>query len=174
MRIVIVATPDPRRPVAALRHVSRWVFRSFWAVGLLVLALGVVGIVVLDGGDPALDAAIMVIGLLLLASPSFMVASVRRQQRATAGMTIEYEFDEDGVLQRYEDGESRMPWSTLLRAEIFSNTLLLFQARNRYIPIPIGALSPTDRADLRDLLERHGLLPPPRADLWTTSDPASR
>lgn len=176
MRIVITATPDPRRPIAALRHVSRWVFRSFYAVGLLVLAVGVASVVALRDGDAALNAAIIVIGLLLLMSPSLIVASVRRQHRATSGMTIDYEIDDDGVLRRYEHGESHLRWPDLVRAEIFKDTLLLFQTRNQYIPIPIGELSAARRAELCELLERLGLLPPTRsrADLWTTSDPDHR
>lgn len=176
MRIVITAAPDPRRPVAALRHVSRWVFRSFYAVGLLVLALGVASMVALRGGDPALNAAVVVIGLLLLMSPSIMVAAVRRQHRETAQLTIDYEIDDNGLLRRYEYGESHMRWSELVRAEIFKDTLLVFQTKNQYIPIPIGDLSAAHRAELSALLERLGLLPHHRsnADLWTTSDPEPR
>ncbi|MEV4532226.1 YcxB family protein [Asanoa sp. NPDC049518] len=166
MRIVIVATLDTRRPVAALRHVSRWVFRSFWAVGLLVLAVGLAGIVAVRGGDPALDAAVIVIGLLLLAAPSIMIASVRRQHRESAGMTIEYELDDDGLLRRWDGGESHVSWSDLVRAEIFKDTLLLFETRNQYIPIPIGDVSAADRADLTDFLASN--------QLWTPSDPARR
>jgi len=176
VRIVIVAAPDPRRPIAALRHVSRWVFRSFYAVGLVVLVLGVAGVFLLSDGDQALNAAIIVIGLLLLMAPSFMVASVRRQHRASAGMTVEYEIADDGLVQRYDLGESHLPWSEFERAEIFKATLLLFRTRNQYIPIPIGDVKPGHRTELRYLLEQRGLLPPTpsRADLWTTSDPEPR
>jgi hypothetical protein len=172
VRIVIVAAPDPRRPIAALRHVSRWVFRSFYAVGLVVLALGVAGVVFLRDGDQALNGAVIVIGLLLLAAPSFMIASVRRQHRASAGMTIEYEIADDGLVQRYDQGESHLSWTEFERAEIFKATLLLFRTRNQYIPIPLGDVRPAHRAELHDLLEQRGLLraDPSRADLWTPSD----
>jgi hypothetical protein len=64
----------------------------------------------------------------------------------------------------------------LVRAEIFKDTLLLFQTRSQYIPIPIGELSAAHRSALCELLDRRGLLPPTRsrANLWTTADPDHR
>ncbi|GAA1890669.1 YcxB family protein [Asanoa iriomotensis] len=166
MRIVIVAAPDRRRPIAAVRYVSRWLFRCFYAVGSVVVALGVVSLAILPG-DPVLDLAIIALGLFCLAYPTGVVASVRRQQRKYAAMTIEYEIDEDGILTRAEHGESKLRWPAIERTALTDDLLLLWVSRNQYFPIPIDGLSPAERADLEDLLEN-------RTRLWTTSDPDPR
>jgi hypothetical protein len=173
VRIVIVAPPDRRRPIAALRHVSRWSFRACYAVGTLVLALGVISLTALPG-DPVLDLVIIVLGLACLAYPTWVAASVRRQQRAYAAMEIEYEIDGDGIITRTDYGESAMRWPAIQRAALLRNLLVLWVSRNQYFPIPIDALGPEDRADLADLLADRGLLDENQTRLWTTSDPDPR
>ncbi|MEV0713057.1 YcxB family protein [Asanoa sp. NPDC050611] len=173
MRIVIVSPPDRRRPIAALRHVSRWSFRACYAVGAVVLTLGLVSVIALPG-DPVLDVVIILLGLACLAYPTWVEASVRRQQRDYAAMEIEYEIDEDGITTRTAHGASAMRWSAIERAALLPDLLLLWVSRNQYFPIPVDALAPEDRADLADLLERQGLPHGDRTRLWTTSDPDPR
>ncbi|GIF73173.1 YcxB family protein [Asanoa siamensis] len=173
MRIVIVAAPDRRRPVAALRYVSRWLFRCFHLLGLAVVALGVFSAVALPG-DPVLDLAIIALGLFALAYPTGVVAALRRQQRGYAPIEIEYEIHDGGIITRYADGEEKLRWSDLQRAALLPDLLLLWLARNQYFPIPVDGLTPGERAELADVLDREGLLNRPRRGLWTTSDPAAR
>jgi hypothetical protein len=149
-------------------------FRIFYAVGTVVVALGVVSLAMLPG-DPVLDLAIIALGLFCLAYPSGVIASVRRQQRQYAPMTIEYEIDERGIVTRPEYGEaSTLRWSDIQRAALIPGLLLLWVGRNQYFPIPTDGLPPADIADLSRLLAKLDVPHEDRTRLWTTSDPDPR
>ena len=160
MRIVITAPPDPRRVPAAVRWVSRWLFRSFYVVGLAVVGVGVFSAVALPG-DPVLDGVIIVLGLFCLAYPAGVVAAARRQQGRYQPMTIRYEIDDDGVLTAHELGESTLNWPEIERAAITADLLVIWVTKREYFPIPVTGLSTTERGALRDLLREQGLLPRP-------------
>ena len=157
MRIVITARPDPRRVPAAVRWVSRWLFRAFYVVGAVVVGLGVFSAVALPG-DPVLDGVIILLGLFCLAYPFGVVGAARRQQDRYQPMTIRYEIDDDGVLTAHELGESTLNWPAIERAALTTDLLLIWVSKRQYFPIPVTDLSKSHRRELRDLLQEQGLL----------------
>ncbi|MDG4823613.1 YcxB family protein [Asanoa sp. WMMD1127] len=175
MRIVIVARPDRRRANTAARYAMRWPRRACYALGAVAVLLGLV----LAATRPAptlLEAVLVAAGLLLLICPSLIVAVVRLRHRRSTASAAEYEIDDESLTVRRENAEpTTLRWETVERAAITPDDLLVVWPPGRtFLAVPIAPLSAEHRDELRDLLERRGLVRRARPDLWTTSEPDPR
>jgi hypothetical protein len=97
--------------------------------------------------------------LILALNPLSVYMTAKRSFRSikTNGETIEYHFEDSGLLTKGETFSMESTWDTIYKVTQTKNWIMIWRNRQVANPIPKTAVSETELIELKQILDRNGV-----------------